>query len=130
DNFRSLAPDDDVLTVGINRAVSLLAEPRQARGRGQRESLRTFEHADGKIMLYKGRYGNYVSRDGVNATLPRDVTPEELTADQAANLLAERAAKGGGGKRRPRGGSKRAAPKSDAKPKTAKKPAKSKAAAE
>jgi len=130
DNFRSLAPDDDVLTVGINRAVSLLAEPRQARGRGQRESLRSFDHADGKIMLYKGRYGNYVSRDGVNATLPRDVTPEELTADQAANLLAERAAKGGGGKRRARG-TKRAAPKADAKPKAApKKTAKKKAAAE
>ena len=130
DNFRSLAPDDDVLTVGINRAVSLLAEPRQARGRGQRESLRSFDHADGKIMLYKGRYGNYVSRDGVNATLPRDVTPEELTAEQAANLLAERAAKGGGGKRRARG-TKRAAPKADAKPKAApKKTAKKKAAAE
>ncbi len=73
-NFRSLAPDDDVLTVGINRAVSLLAEPRQARGRAQRESLRDLRViADGKIMLYKGRYGNYVSRDGVNATLPRDI---------------------------------------------------------
>ncbi|MGH6982419.1 MAG: topoisomerase C-terminal repeat-containing protein, partial [Stellaceae bacterium] len=78
DNFRSLAPDDDVLTVGINRAVSLLAEPRQPRGRAARESLRSFDHADGKIMLYKGRYGNYVSRDGVNATLPRDIAVEEL----------------------------------------------------
>jgi DNA topoisomerase I len=133
ENFRSLAPDDDVLTVGINRAVSLLAEPRQARGRGQRESLRTFEHADGKIMLYKGRYGNYVSRDGVNATLPRDVTPEELTADQAANLLAERAAKGGGGKRRGRGSSRRPAPAAKAKAapkKSAPKTTKKKAAAE
>jgi DNA topoisomerase I len=133
ENFRSLAPDDDVLTVGINRAVSLLAEPRQARGRAQRESLRTFEHADGKIMLYKGRYGNYVSRGGVNATLPRDMTVEELTADQAANLLAERAAKGGGGKRRGRGSARRPAPaaKATAAPKkTAQKTTKKKAAAE
>ena len=133
DNFRSLAPDDDVLSVGINRAVSLLAEPRQARGRAQRESLKSFDHADGKIMVYKGKYGNYVARDGVNATLPSDVTVEELTADQAANLLAERAAKSGG-KRHGRGGARRAPAKSDAKPKAAKKPAaksaKKKAAAE
>jgi DNA topoisomerase-1 len=134
DNYRSLAPDDDVLTVGINRAVSLLAEPRQARGRAQRESLKSFEHADGKIMLYKGRYGNYVSRDGVNATLPRDITVEELTADQAANLLAERAAKGGSGKRRGRGTNRGSARAAAAKPKAAKpaakKSAKKKAAAE
>jgi DNA topoisomerase-1 len=129
DNFRSLAPDDDVITVGINRAVSLLAEPKQARGRGQRESLRTFEHEGGKIMLYKGRYGNYVSRDGINATLPNDVTPEELTVERAADLLAERAAKGGGSKRRTRSGARRGAAKAPAKPK-AKRPAKKKQAAE
>ncbi len=128
DTYRSLAPDDDVLTVGINRAVSLLAEPRQARGRAQREALKSFDHEGGKIMLYKGRYGPYVSRDGVNATLPRDVAPEELTAEQAANLLAERAAKGGGTKRRARGSARRAT--SASKPKAAKKPAKKKEAAE
>jgi DNA topoisomerase-1 len=119
DHFRSLAPDDDVLTVGINRAVSLLAEPRQARGRAQRESLKSFDHADGKIMLYKGRYGPYVSRDGVNATVPRDLVPEELTLEQALDLLAAQAAKGGTGKRRGRAAPKRAAPKKAAKAKSA-----------
>jgi DNA topoisomerase-1 len=108
ENFRSLAPDDDVLTVGINRAVSLLAEPRQARGRAARESLKSFDHGDGKIMLYKGRYGPYVSRDGVNATVPRDVSPEELTLEQALDLLAAQSAKGGGSKRRGRTAPKRA----------------------
>jgi DNA topoisomerase-1 len=98
DAFRSLARDDDVLTVGINRAVSLLAEPRQGRG-ATRESLKSFEHADGKIMVYKGRYGPYVSRDGINATLPRDAAPEELTIEQALDLLSAQAAKGGGKKR-------------------------------
>ncbi|HEY5207963.1 MAG TPA: type I DNA topoisomerase [Stellaceae bacterium] len=133
ENFRSLAPDDDVLTVGINRAVSLLAEPRQARGRAARESLKTFEHGDGKIMLYKGRYGPYVSRDGVNATVPRDVVPEELTLEQALDLLSAQAAKGGGGKGKRRG--RTAAPRATAaKPKATKKSApkaaKKKAAAE
>ncbi|HEX4111080.1 MAG TPA: type I DNA topoisomerase [Stellaceae bacterium] len=120
DAFRSLAPDDDVLTVGINRAVSLLAEPRQARGGAQRESLKSFDHADGKIMLYKGRYGPYVSRDGVNATVPRDIVPEELTLEQALDLLAAQAAKGGGkSKRRGRAAPKRAPAKKNAKTKSA-----------
>ena len=38
-------------------------------------------------MLYKGRYGPYVSRDGINATVPRDLVPEELTVDQALDLF-------------------------------------------
>jgi len=112
-DFRSLTPDDDVLTVGINRAVSLLAQPRSPRGRAPREALRTFSHPDGEIMLYKGRYGPYVSRDGVNATVPGDTAPADLTADEAARLLAERAAAGGGGKgkRRARGGRAPSPPK-------------------
>jgi DNA topoisomerase I len=121
-DYRSLTPDDDVLTIGINRAVSLLAAPRQARGRAPRVSLRTFSHPDGEIMLYKGSYGPYVSRDGVNATLPRDIAPEDLTAGQAANLLAERAAAGGGGKGRARGSVRRPpAPKAKATRKSFKK---------
>ena len=40
------------------------------------------------------RYGHYVKHGGINATVPRDLKPEELTLDQAVSLLAERAAKG------------------------------------
>jgi len=127
DEYRSLAADDDVLTVGINRAVSLLAQPRLPRGRAQRTPLRALGHPDGEIMLYNGRYGPYVSRDGVNATLPRDTAPEDLTAEEAARLLAERAA-AGGGKRRPRGSGRRQAPAR--KPKAARKSFKKKDAAE
>jgi DNA topoisomerase I len=119
DSYRSLAADDDVLTVGINRAVSLLAEPRQGRGQARREALKSFAHPDGKIALYNGRYGHYVSRDGLNATLPRDIAPEELTLEQALDLLAAQAARGGGkGKRRARP-AKRAAPKKSAPKKSA-----------
>jgi DNA topoisomerase-1 len=52
------------------------------------------------IELYEGRYGLYVKHGGVNATVPRDLKPEELTVEQAVSLLAERAAKGGGKKPR------------------------------
>ena len=50
------------------------------------------------IELYDGRYGHYVKHGGINATVPNDLKPEELTLDQAVSLLAERAAKGGGKK--------------------------------
>ena len=47
------------------------------------------------IELYEGRYGVYVKHGGLNATVPRDLKPEELTVEQAVSLLTERAAKGG-----------------------------------
>ena len=63
--YKSLAADDDVLVIGLNRAVSLLAEPRT--GRGGRQPLRVVGNhpADGApINLYSGRYGPYVSHGG------------------------------------------------------------------
>ncbi len=90
--YRSLAADDDVLTIGLNRAVSLLAEPRaQRRGR---EPLRVVGNhsADGEaINLYKGRYGPYVSHAGINATVPNDIEPDELTLEQEISLLSAQA---------------------------------------
>ena len=89
------------------------------------------------IELYDGRYGMYVKHDGINATVPRDLKPEELTIDQAVSLLAERAAKGGG--KKPARKAKKAAPvaandpgeqpakKATAKKKAPKKKAKAKA---
>jgi len=97
DAFKSLPAGDDVLTIGLNRAVALLAEPRQF-GRGARTPLRVLGNhpSDGAaINLYNGRYGPYVSHDGVNATLPREIAPEAVTLDEAIGLLAAQAAKGG-----------------------------------
>jgi DNA topoisomerase-1 len=58
------------------------------------------EHPDkgGPIVVKKGRYGPYVSHDGVNATLTGDLTPENVTIEQAVGLLEARIAKGGGKK--------------------------------
>ncbi len=96
--FRSLGKDDDILTIGLNRAVSLLAEPRQPR-RGMPTPLKVLgpHPADGApINLFSGRYGPYVSHGGVNATLPRDISPEEVTLDQAVELIAARPQKAKG----------------------------------
>ncbi len=112
--FKSLAADDDVLTIGLNRAVSLLAEPKT--GRGGRSPLRVVgAHPDdgAPINLYRGRYGPYVSHAGLNATVPDDIDPAEVTLDQAVALLAAQAEKkGAGGKvKGARGRAKARAPK-------------------
>jgi DNA topoisomerase-1 len=94
--FKSLTPDDDVLTIGINRAVSLLAEPSKG-GRGAPTVLRTVgpHPADAaSIELYKGRFGPYLSHGGVNATLPRGTEPEAVTVEDAVKLLDAQKAKG------------------------------------
>ncbi|HYL32038.1 MAG TPA: type I DNA topoisomerase [Stellaceae bacterium] len=105
--YKSLTADDDVLTVGLNRAVSLLAEPRKFR-RGAPEPIKVLgDHpsAGGAVKIFNGKYGAYVSHDGINATLPGGMAPEELTMDRAVELLAERAARAGdrrGGRSRSR----------------------------
>jgi DNA topoisomerase I len=94
--FKSLVPDDDVLTIGANRAVVLLAEPAAERRRNAPQPLRELgPHPDGGVVaLYQGRYGPYVSHDGVFATLPKTADPEIFALDEAIRLLAERSDKG------------------------------------
>ncbi|HEV7994883.1 MAG TPA: type I DNA topoisomerase, partial [Stellaceae bacterium] len=91
--FKSLAADDDVLTIGANRAVVLLAEPVERR-RGAPQPLRELgPHPDGgAVALYQGRYGPYVSHDGVFATLPKSADPETFSLEEALPLLAARRA--------------------------------------
>ena len=100
--YKSIPADESVLEIGMNRAVALLAEAKATgRGRAAVKPLRVVgpHPADqAPIELYEGRYGMYVKHGGINATVPNDLKPEELTIDQAVSLLAERAAKGGGKK--------------------------------
>ncbi|HXZ01348.1 MAG TPA: type I DNA topoisomerase [Stellaceae bacterium] len=93
DEFRSLRGDDDVLTIGINRAVALLAEPKKGGGKRSPTPLRVLGNHPGDgapVNLFSGRYGPYVSHGGVNATLPRDIEPESVTLEQAVELLGAR----------------------------------------
>jgi DNA topoisomerase-1 len=94
--YVSLKGDDDVLTVGVNRAVTLIAEKPQRRGGPQ--PLRVIgEHPADKrpVGVYEGKYGLYVKHGKINATLPRDLKTEEVTMEQAVALLNERAEKMG-----------------------------------
>lgn len=105
--YATLESVEDVFTVGLNRAVTLLAEKRAGGGKGrfQRAAPTVLkdlgEHPSegGKVQVLSGRYGPYVTHNKVNATVPKSTEPAALTMDQAVALLAERAAKGGGGKR-------------------------------
>jgi DNA topoisomerase-1 len=125
--YASLEAGDDVLNIGLNRAVTLIAEKALKGGRGRRgggDPGRSLgDHPNGGAVVVKnGRYGAYVSHDGVNATLPRDKAPDAITLAEALALIEERIAKGGG-KRPARKTAKAAKPKSKpkaAKPKSAK----------
>ena len=100
-DYRSLKAEDDVLAIGLSRALELLAQPK--RGRGGRTALRdlgTPEGADEPIQLFDGPYGLYVKQGKVNASLPEGSTAESLTLEQAIELLAAKASTAKGGARR------------------------------
>jgi DNA topoisomerase I len=105
--YANLENVDDVFTVGLNRAVTLIAEkiakgPRKGRfGQDPGRPLGDHPTKGGPMVVKNGRYGPYVSHDGVNATLPNDVTPEQVTLAQAVELIDARAGTSGGSKRKP-----------------------------
>jgi DNA topoisomerase-1 len=98
--YANLTAGDDVLSVGLNRAVTLIEEkraraPRKGRfGAASGRSLGDHPDKGGPIVVKSGRYGPYVSHDGINATLASDMTPETISLEQAVGLLQARAARG------------------------------------
>ena len=98
--FGSLDADDDVLAIGLNRAVDLLAK--------KLASVRALgEHPKDKapITVRKGRFGPYVQHDKTVANLPRGVAMDDITLAEAVALLAEK-----GKQLKPKGGAKRGKP--------------------
>src|SRR6204780_2599063 len=98
--YASLEEGDDVFHIGLNRAVTLLAEKRAKPSRFRRfgadPGRPLGDHPDkgGPVVAKNGRYGPYVSHDGVNATLPQDKTPETVTLAEAVALLDARSGRG------------------------------------
>nr|MCH9765753.1 topoisomerase DNA-binding C4 zinc finger domain-containing protein [Alphaproteobacteria bacterium] len=92
---------EEVFSVGINRAVTLIAEKKAGKGRrfGRAAAKKVIkelgEHPTegGKIEVLDGRYGPYVTHNKINATVPKSSDPASLSVDEAVHLLAERAAK-------------------------------------
>lgn len=99
--YANLESPEDVFSIGINRAVSLIAEKvakGPGRGRSTPAALKDLgEHPDGggPVTVRDGRYGPYVNHGKINATLPKGKEPMSVTLEEAVQLIAERAAKGG-----------------------------------
>ncbi|MEJ2666978.1 MAG: topoisomerase C-terminal repeat-containing protein [Deinococcales bacterium] len=98
--YASIPKDTFVLDVTLEQALELLKNKR-----ARNQPLRTLgEHPDSgtAVEVREGRYGPYVKSGKLNASLPNDVTPDQVTLEHAVELLAARAAKGGakGGKGR------------------------------
>lgn len=132
--YASLPSVEDVFTVGINHAVTLLAEKAKSGGRRGSTALKELgEHPElgGPVNVMNGRYGPYIKHGKINATLPRDKDPSTVTMDEAVALIADKAAKSGAGKKAPakkKAASKSTTKKTAAKKSTAKKPSAKKAA--
>ncbi|RWN34546.1 type I DNA topoisomerase [Mesorhizobium sp.] len=129
--YANLDNIEDVFSIGLNRAVSVIAE-KKLKGPGGRnggtpaalKELGEHPAGGGKIVVRDGKYGPYVNFGKVNATLPKGKDPQSVTVEDAVALIAEKEAKGGNGGRKPF--RKAAAPAK--KPAAAKKPAVKKAA--
>lgn len=87
---------DEVFTIGINRAVSVLAD-KASKGGGRTRStpaaLATLgDHPDGgSITVRDGRYGPYVNWGKINATLPKGKDPATVTLEEALQLITDKA---------------------------------------
>ncbi len=105
--YASLDRDDDVLAVGLNRAVDLLAKKLASV-----RSLGAHPSDGAEVTLRKGRFGPYARHNDIVANLPRGVAMDDVTLDQAVALLAE---KGKALKPKPGRGGKKAAARKPAK---------------
>jgi DNA topoisomerase-1 len=97
--YANLTDSEDVFTIGLNRAVDLIATKRAGGKsrfqRGAPAGKAVGEHPDGgAIELRDGRYGAYVAWNGVNATLPKDMNKDAMTAEQALGLIQAKIASG------------------------------------
>jgi DNA topoisomerase-1 len=123
--YATIGKDDDVLEIGANRAIDLIVAKESGQGsfrRGNADPGRAIgddPETSKPIVVKAGRFGPYVTNGETNATLPKSVTAEAVTLEEAISLLRAREAAGGGKKT----SRKSSAKKAGAKKAAAKKPA-------
>jgi len=112
---RSLESEEQLFTITLDQALEILAQPK--RRRGQRAAAPPLKElgddpSSGKsITLKEGRFGPYVTDGETNASLRKEDSVEEITPERAAELLAERRARGPGTARGRKSGAKKATPR-------------------
>ncbi|MBU6372847.1 MAG: type I DNA topoisomerase [Alphaproteobacteria bacterium] len=140
--YANLPSVDDAFEVGLNRAVTVLAEKAAGGGRGRfqrgggggQAALKELgPHPDDSapIKVLNGRYGPYIAWNRVFANVPKGMEPKDVTLEQALPLLAAKAASGGGkkGGKTAKAKAEPKAAKAKAEPKAKAAPAKAKAKA-
>jgi DNA topoisomerase-1 len=103
DEFRSLANDEQVFAVTQAEALELFRQEKPSRQRTSRTVLRELGRDPGSgavVQLLEGRYGPYVSDGTTNASLPKDLVPDQLNLDGAIALLKARQEAGNGRRQR------------------------------
>jgi DNA topoisomerase I len=96
-DYRSLKSTDDVLTISLNRALELLAEPKKGRAAGKsksKEALRELgphPEDDSPVNIYDGPYGPYIKHGKTNASIPEGESVENITLSTAIELLSAKA---------------------------------------
>ena len=97
-SYTTIPKEDDVLTIGMNRAVDLIAEAAKKKGgKASATPLKVIgnhpEEGD-EIAVFSGRYGPYIKYKKLNVTLPKDKDPQDVTLEEAVELINKKAASG------------------------------------
>jgi DNA topoisomerase-1 len=92
DEFRSLESEEDVFNISFDAALALIRAPKQSRRRQavQKRVLHELTHGTTKLRVLAGRYGPYVTDGTTNASIPKGLSPEAVTFEQATELLEAR----------------------------------------
>jgi len=91
--FKSLTRDDHVLTVELDRAVELLKQKKKGGRSAEIKELGQHPENEQPIRVMDGRYGPYLKYGKKNVSLPKGVKPEDVTLDQAVDIIADKGKK-------------------------------------
>jgi DNA topoisomerase-1 len=113
DDYRSLEETDDLFTVGLERAIALLAAPKRSARQAAKRVIRKIEVPNGgnALQVLEGRFGPYVTDGETNASIPRGADPATISLEEAQGLLEARRGAPPREKRRGRRGAAGAAPR-------------------
>lgn len=119
--YKSLTKDDDILTIGLDRAVELLSQAKQRGGATPVKELGKHPDDEETVAIYEGRYGPYVKHGKINATIPKDKEIDQVTLEEALQWIEEKAAKKGVKTKKKKKAKKKTTKKKSAKKKSTKK---------
>lgn len=94
---RSLGSEEEILTVTLEQALTLFAQPKRRGRAAAKPPLRELgvdPNSEKPVVIKDGRFGPYITDGTTNVTVPRSTTPEEITPEEAYQLLSDKRAKG------------------------------------